>query len=77
MNKYVQSVRLNGEFLPRSYITHDDIMAGGTLEFTMSAKPNKSFGKALSAAEVATWCGTIPYTMVTCLTPRVPRYYSE
>ncbi|MBS97298.1 MAG: alanine racemase [Oceanospirillaceae bacterium] len=35
------------------------------------------FGKALSAAEVATWCGTIPYTMVTCLTPRVPRYYSE
>jgi alanine racemase len=34
------------------------------------------FGKQLSVAEVATWCDTIPYTMVTCLTPRVPRYYS-
>ena len=48
-NKYVKEVRLNGKKLERSYITHDDIMGGGKLEFTMSAKPNKSFGKALSA----------------------------
>ncbi|WP_432698295.1 alanine racemase [Marinobacterium sp. YM272] len=35
------------------------------------------FGKQLPVSEVAVWCDTIPYTMVTCLTPRVPRYYSE
>jgi len=35
------------------------------------------FGKQLSVSEVAAWCDTIPYTMVTCLTPRVPRYYDE
>ncbi|GGB80159.1 alanine racemase [Marinobacterium zhoushanense] len=33
------------------------------------------FGKQLPASEVAPWCDTIPYTLVTCLTPRVPRYY--
>lgn len=35
------------------------------------------FGKQLPVSEVAVWCDTIPYTLVTCLTPRVPRYYSE
>ncbi|MBR9884987.1 MAG: alanine racemase [Oceanospirillales bacterium] len=35
------------------------------------------FGKQLPVSEVALWCDTIPYTMVTCLTPRVPRFYSE
>ena len=48
-NKFVKEVRLNGKKLERSYITHDDIMGGGKLEFTMSAKPNKSFGQSLSA----------------------------
>ena len=48
-NKYVKYARLNGKRLERSYITHDDIIAGGTLEFTMSAKPNKSFGQSLSS----------------------------
>lgn len=35
------------------------------------------FGSQLPVSEVATWCDTIPYTLVTCLTPRVPRYYKE
>lgn len=41
-NKYIQSVTLNGETLNRSYITHQEIMNGGTLGFTMGAEPNKS-----------------------------------
>ena len=39
-NKYVQSARLNGQPLTRCYITHTELMRGGTLEFTMGDKPN-------------------------------------
>jgi predicted alpha-1,2-mannosidase len=41
-NKYIREVKLNGQKLDRSYITHEEIMSGGTLEFTMSAMPNKN-----------------------------------
>ncbi|MGW9685025.1 GH92 family glycosyl hydrolase [Flagellimonas sp. 2504JD1-5] len=44
INKYIQSVKLNGKSLQRTYITHDEIMAGGTLEFKMGADPNKNWG---------------------------------
>jgi len=40
-NKYIQEVKLNGQKLNRGYITHQEIMDGGTLEFTMGAEPNK------------------------------------
>jgi putative alpha-1,2-mannosidase len=43
-NRYVGSVRLNGKSLTRSFIEHDEIMAGGELRFIMQAKPNKSWG---------------------------------
>ena len=42
-NKYIKWVKLNGTKLKSSYITHDEIMKGGILEFRMSAKPNKSW----------------------------------
>jgi predicted alpha-1,2-mannosidase len=38
-NVYVKKVLLNGQILNRRYITHDEIMKGGRLEFYMSAKP--------------------------------------
>ena len=41
-NKYIQSVKLNGESLNRSYLHHNEIMAGGKLEFTMGSIPNTS-----------------------------------
>jgi len=47
-NKYIKSARLNGKPLLRSYITHDDIMRGGNLEFVMSNEPNKLWGVDLS-----------------------------
>lgn len=39
-NKYIQEVKLNGQLLNRSYITPEEIMSGGMIEFTMGAKPN-------------------------------------
>ena len=41
-NKYIQEVKLNGKILDRSFITHQEIMEGGTLEFTMGPEPNKN-----------------------------------
>jgi predicted alpha-1,2-mannosidase len=37
-NKYVQSISLNGHPYDKLYITHQDIMKGGTLTFTMCDK---------------------------------------
>ena len=37
-NRYVQSVKLNGKPLKRNYITHEEIIAGGKLEFTMGKR---------------------------------------
>ncbi|EDP72479.1 putative alpha-1,2-mannosidase [Flavobacteriales bacterium ALC-1] len=35
-NKYVEYVKLNGKDLDVTYLNHEDIIAGGTLEFTMT-----------------------------------------
>ncbi|WP_242653434.1 GH92 family glycosyl hydrolase [Sphingomonas jatrophae] len=45
-NRYVGSVRLNGQPLTRGYIRHKEIMAGGTLEFRMTAQPNRTWATA-------------------------------
>ncbi len=39
-NVYVEKVLLNGKALNRTYITHEEIMKGGTIIFYMSAEPN-------------------------------------
>lgn len=38
---YIRSIKLNGKKYTKPYITHQDIMNGGTLEFAMSAVPRK------------------------------------
>ncbi|WP_218841820.1 GH92 family glycosyl hydrolase [Winogradskyella ursingii] len=38
-NKYVEYVKLNGKDLDVTFITHDDIASGGTLEFKMTDNP--------------------------------------
>ena len=43
-NVYVQSARLNGRPLGRAWIYHDEMVAGGTLEFDMGPKPNPAWG---------------------------------
>ena len=42
-NCYVRSVKLNGKPLDRSYITHRQIMDGGTLELEMGNLPGKAW----------------------------------
>jgi hypothetical protein len=39
-NIYIENVFLNGEKLDRTYISHSDIMNGGTLEFQMTSSPS-------------------------------------
>ncbi len=43
-NRYVGSVRLNGRPLRRGYIRHDELLAGGTLEFPHVADANSEMG---------------------------------
>ena len=38
-NIYVQSATLNGKALDRTYVTYEEIMAGGVLEFVMGPQP--------------------------------------
>ena len=45
-NVYIASVRLNGKTLDRSYLKHEEIMAGGELVFVMQAQPNKTWANS-------------------------------
>ena len=45
-NTYVQEVKLHGRDWPYHYLRHDDIMAGGEMQFTMGATPNTQRGNA-------------------------------
>ncbi|HEL3782913.1 TPA: GH92 family glycosyl hydrolase [Stenotrophomonas maltophilia] len=40
---YVGSVSLNGKPLQRTFLRHDEILAGGELHFSMQAEPNKDW----------------------------------
>jgi predicted alpha-1,2-mannosidase len=48
-NGYVGRVLLNGKPLARSYLRHEDILAGGELVFTMQATPKLEWGKDRNA----------------------------
>ncbi|MEO7430945.1 MAG: GH92 family glycosyl hydrolase [Dokdonella sp.] len=53
---YIASVTLDGKALERSFIRHNEIMAGGELQFVMGATPNKTWASGRSAR---------PYSMST------------
>ena len=44
---YIQSVQLNGAPYTRSYLRHQDILAGGELVFELGPEPNPDFGRAV------------------------------
>ena len=46
-NGYIQSAKLNGQPLERPWITHEEIVRGGKLEFEMDIQPNKAWGTKL------------------------------
>ena len=45
-NRYVKSIKLNGQKFDKTYLTHDQLMGGGVLEFEMASTPNKKRGIA-------------------------------
>ena len=47
-NFYVQSAKLNGNALHRPWLKHEEIAAGGTLEFEMGPEPNLQWGTSAS-----------------------------
>ena len=47
-NRYVKALLRNGKPYTKMYITHEDLLEGGTLEFVMSSSPNKHRGLQLS-----------------------------
>ncbi len=40
--KYIEQVRFNGQVFDRSYISHNELIKGGLLEFVMTADDNKT-----------------------------------
>ena len=47
-NVYIQSARLNGKALSRSWLTHAEVTAAGELELRMGREPNQDWGSALA-----------------------------
>jgi len=48
-NIYIQNVKLNGQTVPENFVTYQQLMEGGTLEFVLGNKPNTERGTAPEA----------------------------
>jgi hypothetical protein len=91
-NRYVQSARLRGKPLTRSYVTHEEIIGGGELVFEMGPKPNAAWAKSSDGSPRSGPLGpfvAVPYIQSTggvivdkvevalsCLMPGVDIYYT-
>lgn len=49
-NVYIDKVELNGKEITKNFITHAQLMEGGELRYTLSAKPNTARGTAMEDA---------------------------
>jgi predicted alpha-1,2-mannosidase len=45
-NRFIQSARLNGKPTTKTYLEHDDIMRGGSIEFELGPNPSTTWGIA-------------------------------
>ncbi len=52
-NKYIQSVKLNGQPYDKTYISYADLNRGGRLEFQMGPKPSSTYGVAKQTRPVS------------------------
>ena len=43
-NKYIRSAKLNGRVLDEPFLSHEELMSGGTLVLEMGSEPNKEWG---------------------------------
>ncbi len=48
-NIYIQDIRLNGNRIDRNFITHDELLNGGELIFSMGPEPGKNRGTSENA----------------------------
>lgn len=62
-NVYIEKVLLNGKEIEQNYITFEQIMEGGTLEFVLSATPNRQRGSEP---------GSFPYSLSSGLIVSIP-----
>ncbi len=46
---YIDEIRFNGEIIEENFITHDDLLKGGSLKFFMSDKPDRERGTTESS----------------------------
>lgn len=90
-NRFIQSARLNNVASTSTYINHEDIMRGGSLDFVMGPHPNEGWGSAVADAPPAnpTVNAVSPPVLqaastvfadsleitMTCLTPGATIYY--
>ncbi|CEO41563.1 GH92 family glycosyl hydrolase [Photobacterium kishitanii] len=56
-NIFIQNATFNGKAFNRTYLTHDEIMYGGDLVFTMGDTPNKLWGAAVDSTPPDTGIG--------------------
>ena len=49
-NRFIQSAQLNGKEFDQAWISYEDIMAGGTLNFEMASEPNMAWGALSKSA---------------------------
>lgn len=50
VNMFVERLLKDGDTIDRNYFTHDELLRGGVIDFTMSSKPNKKRGTSVDAA---------------------------
>lgn len=62
-NIYIDKIVLNGNEIKQNFITYQQLMQGGVLEYTLTDKPNKDRGTAVEA---------YPYSMTSGLAVSVP-----
>lgn len=43
-NRYIKGMKLNGKAYSKNWLSHSELMKGGTLDFDMSARPNNKRG---------------------------------
>lgn len=46
---YIRGVTLNGETFNKTFLSHDEILAGGEIVFKMTSAPDKKWGTALES----------------------------
>ncbi|AIQ55858.1 glycoside hydrolase domain-containing protein [Paenibacillus borealis] len=49
-NRFIQSAKLNGQSFDQAWISYDELMSGGTLEFEMGSEPDYAWGASAKAA---------------------------